>query len=166
MPGEPFAPSEPHYQGGQPMGAEAGEHEGEQGGEHHEGGRRRRRRGRRGGRRNRRRNGEQGFQPNTMNVPDSGNFEPGLDNAVADLDRPPAQAFAPEPPRHEPQASAPPQTAEQAEAAEARRRSTVRESVGSPSPTLPPPKPVISSTGSEEGTPKRGWWRRPGSDKE
>ncbi len=46
-----------------------------------------------------------------------------------------------------------------------RRRSTVREPApfgvegASPSPTLPPPTPVVSSTAREEtGTPKRGWW--------
>jgi hypothetical protein len=50
-----------------------------------------------------------------------------------------------------------------------RRRSTIREpapfsgasTAASPSPTLPPPTPVISSTASEEGgTPKRGWWAK------
>jgi hypothetical protein len=27
-----------------------------------------------------------------------------------------------------------------------------------PSPTLPPPQPVVSSTASAEDKPKRGWW--------
>jgi hypothetical protein len=48
-----------------------------------------------------------------------------------------------------------------------RRRSTVREPApfgvegAPPSPTLPPPTPVVSSTAREEsGTPKRGWWAK------
>jgi hypothetical protein len=48
-----------------------------------------------------------------------------------------------------------------------RRRSTVREpasftndTASSPAPTLPPPRPVISSTSEEGVAPKRGWWAR------
>ncbi len=142
-------------------------------------GRGRRRRGRRGGRRNRRRNGEAPLG--------NGGGEPDADlqHAVEDLDRPPApyageerhdahvgsdfppvsgedaDALAP-PFDHEPEA-APEQAAD--EAAQPRRRSTVREpapfggETAPPSPTLPPPTPVVSSTGSEEtAAPKRGWW--------
>jgi len=90
-----------------------------------------------------------------------------VQRAVTDLDKPPsnfdsAPAYAPAaytpPPSHP--ASAPPQETP-------RRRSTIREPAPistagappSPSPTLPPPAPVISSTASDEaGTPKRGWW--------
>ena len=47
-----------------------------------------------------------------------------------------------------------------------RRRSTVREpapfavEAAPPSPTLPPPTPVISSTAGESAAPKRGWWAK------
>ncbi len=47
-----------------------------------------------------------------------------------------------------------------------RRRSTVREpapftvEAAPPSPTLPPPTPVISSSSDETATPKRGWWAK------
>jgi ribonuclease E len=129
--------------------------------------RRRRRRGRRGGRRNRNRNGDAPapFNPNEA-APDA-----SLERAVADLDKPPANfdsapAYAPQPY----QRSAAPSPTEAPAASSAsqepsRRRSTIREPAPfaaagappSPSPTLPPPTPVISST-AEPATPKRGWW--------
>ena len=129
-----------------------------EGGENRDG-RHRRRRGRRGGRRNRRRgNGEAPYNPNEA-MP-----EPDLQHAVEDLDRPPAYQSAPaSPPAYAPPAEPPP--AQSAGESEPRKRSTVRErasfSEGGPSPALPPPQPVISSTAAEEsGTPKRGWWAK------
>jgi ribonuclease E len=140
--------------------------------------RRRRRRGRRGGRRNRQgREGEAPFQSN------GGASEPGVQRAVEDMDRPPAPAYerpildrpynepvSPPEARPEPQPAAPQQTTApaQAEPEPPRRRSTVREPapIGvagappPPAPTLPPPTPVISSTASDDGQPKRGWWAK------
>ena len=83
-----------------------------------------------------------------------------------------AEAEFPAPVGHEaPEALQAEAEAEAAEAAEAaqepqRRRSTVRERAPialegepAPSPTLPPPAPVISVSSSEEpAQPKRGWW--------
>jgi hypothetical protein len=74
----------------------------------------------------------------------------------------------------EPAAEAQPVAPPRAEVAEPaaqeapKRRSTIREPASlrdsgpsGPSPTLPPPQPVISSTAAEEsGTPKRGWWAK------
>jgi ribonuclease E len=157
----------------QPMPAGAGVESAEQ-----REGRHRRRRGRRGGRRNRRRNGN-GEAPF---IPNEGLPEPDLQHAVEDLDRPPAgdrepgyareSAPARVPPAQVSAARVPPAeerpapTPEQAASEQdtPRRRSTVREpasfrSDSAPSPTLPPPTPVISSTVTEDsGTPKRGWW--------
>jgi ribonuclease E len=140
--------------------------------------RRRRRRGRRGGRRNRQgREGEAPFQSN------GGAGEPGAQRAAEDMDRPPAPAYerpildrpynepaSPPEARPEPQPAAPPQAAApaQAEPEPPRRRSTIREPapIGvagappAPAPTLPPPAPVISSTASDDGQPKRGWWAK------
>jgi ribonuclease E len=85
---------------------------------------------------------------------------------------PTAEAEYPAPVGHDApaaiQAEAEARAAEQAERQEPpRRRSTIRErapiaiegNVPPPSPTLPPPTPVISITSSEEpAAPKRGWW--------
>ncbi len=154
-PGEPgFAPRPPQ-QGAAPGG---------EGGEQGDGTRRRRRRGRRGGRRNRGRNGDAPFPQNGNQGQDAGfhaseNFDP----------QPPRQEAAPSyapPPRADsnppPQAAAPAAKGDNNEPP--RRRSTIREpapfsnSASAPSPTLPPPQPVVSSTASAEDKPKRGWW--------
>jgi ribonuclease E len=86
------------------------------------------------------------------------------------LTPPTAEAEYPAPVGHEApeaiRAEAEAAEAERAEQQEApRRRSTIRERAPipiegeMPSPTLPPPTPVISVTSSEEtATPKRGWW--------
>jgi ribonuclease E len=152
-------------------------------GEQREGGRRRRR-GRRGGRRNRRRNGN-GEQPFAAN---DGVRETPMQHAAEDFERSPealqtgrdfppvseedADAVAPAfdagnaaaPSADEP-ASAPPPSDDASEPQ--RRRSTVREPASftgegapAPAPTLPPPRPVISSTREEGGAPKRGWWAK------
>ena len=133
--------------------------------------RRRRRRGRRGGRRNRQgRNGEAPFQGSgnggepreTELNPRGADFPPVSEEDASGIAPPfeQTQAAAPAAIEAAPMASAP---------QEARRRSTTREpapfsgasAAPSPSPTLPPPAPVISSTASEEGgTPKRGWWAK------
>jgi ribonuclease E len=118
-----------------------------------------------------------------------GEAEPELRHAVEDLDRPPsprdaggadrpmhasfppvsgeeADALAP---RFDRAPEAPPAKAAPAEPEPSpepqRRRSTVREPApfavedAPPSPTLPPPTPVISSTAADAtATPKRGWW--------
>jgi ribonuclease E len=140
--------------------------------------RRRRRRGRRGGRRNRQgRNGEAPFQGNgngnggeareTEFNPRGTDFPPVSEEDASGIAPPFEQAPAPAPASTEaaPMASAPQESLQEAP----RRRSTTREAapVGSagaapsPSPTLPPPTPVISSTASEEGgAPKRGWWAK------
>ena len=90
-----------------------------------------------------------------------------MQHAVEDLDRPPtpfvderppfeAQSPAFEQPPAPPMAAAP-------EPEPARRRSTIRESFGTPSAPVNAPSsaPVVSSTSSEEAaTPKRGWWGR------
>jgi len=114
-------------------------------------GRRRRRRGRRGGRRNRQRNGETPFRSG-----DNGP-EPELHQAVEDLDRPPSYESAPaySPPAEE--RPAPPQSVA---SEQPRRRSTIREPASSGGENAPSPAsaPVVSSTGSEESAPKRGWW--------
>jgi len=132
-----------------------------EGGENREG-RHRRRRGRRGGRRNRRRGNGNGEAPYNPNEPHA---EPDLQHAVEDLDRPPAFQSPPEaPPAYMPPAEPPP--AQSVAESEPRKRSTVREPAsfggeGGPSPSLPPPQPVISSTAAEDsGTPKRGWWAK------
>lgn len=149
------------------IGGEQGERPPAQGGAGEGGenrdGRHRRRRGRRGGRRNRRRgNGEALYNPNEA-AP-----EPELRSAVEDLDRPPAGEREPgyvrqDPPAYVPPTEPPP--AQSTRESEPRKRSTVREPASlresAPSPTLPPPQPVISSTAAEEsGTPKRGWWAK------
>jgi ribonuclease E len=129
---------------------------------------RRRRRGRRGGRRNR--HGRNGDAPRTgIDVPinEAPAAEPGLRHAVEDLDRPPAPYADERPPLEqlspafEPPPAPPAATTPETEAP--RRRSTIRESFGTASPSAgaPASAPVISSTGSEEAaTPKRGWWGR------
>jgi ribonuclease E len=129
---------------------------------------RRRRRGRRGGRRNR--HGRNGDAPRTgIDVPinEAPAPEPGLRHAVEDLDRPPAPYADERPPLEqlspafEPPPAPPAAAASETEAP--RRRSTIRESFGTASPSAgaPASAPVISSTGSEEtATPKRGWWGR------
>jgi ribonuclease E len=119
-----------------------------------------------------------GGESERENVPYSGSEgapEPDLQHAVEDLDLPAAArngddssgsaaapAFAPPPAEKRP---APP--AEAAEPGPATRRgSTIREPVpfsgaGEPAPssTLPPPKPVISSTANAQPLePRRGWW--------
>ena len=121
-------------------------------------GRRRRRRGRRGGRRNRQRNGEAPFRSG-----DTGP-EPELHQAVADMDRPPgyesAPAYSP-PPEALPAPPPSEYSATNTGASEhLRRRSTIREPVSSTGENAPSPAPapVISTTGSEESAPKRGWW--------
>jgi len=144
----------------QPMADEAGEpREGPQ----------RRRRGRRGGRRNRR----------SRETPGAGNGHGSEHEVHAGTDFPPvseedADAMAPpfeQAPRSEPlQAAAPAERApapqETREEAEARRRgSTVREPAqfggeAAPPANLPPPTPVVSSTGDETAAPKRGWWAK------
>lgn len=127
-------------------------------GEVREGGRRRRRRGRRGGRRNRQRNGERppfqgearleadaqpfGEQPEYESVP--------ISEAPVERPAPPSEASEAAPSEQEVR----------------RRRSTIREPASlsgegmpSTSANLPPPEPVISSTGTgETAAPKRGWW--------
>jgi ribonuclease E len=129
--------------------------------------RRRRRRGRRGGRRRRGREGEV--------YSDAPAFEPELDNAVADFDRPPA-AERPEPVASEPayappqpppiQAEAPPAAAPHPEPAEPeppRRRSTVREPAPlyfgerpaeSAAPAPPHPAPAPESVAPEPVAPE------------
>jgi ribonuclease E len=131
-------------------------------------GRRRRRRGRRGGRRNRQRNGEAPFRSGE-NGP-----EPELQHPVeapaANFDSVPAYSAPIE--RHTPSPlmeSPAPVVGSQATPVvgsheAARRRSTIREPApfaeGAPSTpsNIPPPTPVISSTGADESAPKRGWW--------
>jgi len=126
-------------------------------------GRRRRRRGRRGGRRNRQRNGEK------PPYASEGGPEPDLQHAVEDMDRPSSYESAPAyaPPVEAPlppQAETKPHDA--AEPEPPRRRSTIREPAPfslegvPPAPSnLPPPTPVVSSTGADEpAAPKRGWW--------
>jgi ribonuclease E len=160
------APEEDAGAEGEPAPTQAGE-AGEREGRH------RRRRGRRGGRRNRRRNGN-GEAPFSSN---EGLPEPDLQHAVEDLDRPPAEerelgyardstpAYAPPADERPPPPPPPAPEPAAAEPDAPRRRSTVREpasfgnvSAPAPSPTLPPPTPVISSTATDGGTPKRGWW--------
>jgi len=150
-------------------------------------GRRRRRRGRRGGRRNRHRNGEGGYEngnsrPGEMQA--GADFPPVSDqdaSAVApSFDRAPEPAPSYEAPvearsAYEAPAAPPPAppappapAAEVVPAEPPRRRSTIREpapiggeSTPAPSPTLPPPTPVIVTTASEDsGQPKRGWWAK------
>ena len=143
-------------------GGEAGEHRAE--------GRHRRRRGRRGGRRNRRGRegalqGNGGAAPHEMHVgadfppvseEDADAMAPAFDQGP---EAPPAEPAPPQP-----EAAAVPPAAEAHEPP--RRRSTVREPAPvaaegtPPAPTLPPPSPVVSSTGEETATPKRGWWGR------
>jgi ribonuclease E len=116
--------------------------------------------------------------------------EPDLEHAVEDLDRPAAplegsgagqqllagtiippvseedaDAIAP-PFDHGPEASREPEQAG-GESEPPRRRSTVREPApfslegAPPTPTLPPPTPVVSSSAREtSGTPRRGWWAK------
>jgi len=163
--------------------------DGGEGGEQRDGGRRRRRRGRRGGRRNRRgREGERSEaslsggesgpeqdlqhavedmdRPRAFESSDAGRpLQVGADfPPVSEED---ADAMAPpfdREPETAPHAAAPsePESSDQAP----RRRSTIREPVpfgGAQAPTpsaiLPPPKPVISSTSSDQPIePRRGWW--------
>jgi ribonuclease E len=133
-------------------GAQIGE------GETREGGRRRRR-GRRGGRRNRQRNGERPpFQGDA--TPESEARRP---DEQPQYESEPVYAVPvehhPAPPPEEPAVAASDQDVR-------RRRSTIREPVAfsgegmPPSPAnLPPPTPVVSSSGADEQTaPKRGWW--------
>jgi len=140
------------------FGAPQPRHEGGATGDETREGRRRRRRGRRGGRRNRQRNGEAPFQSG-----DNGR-ESELHQAVADLDRPPSYESAPvysPPPEERP---APPSSeysgTSPGASEQSRRRSTTREPVSSNGESAPSPAtaPVVSSTGSEESAPKRGWW--------
>jgi ribonuclease E len=129
---------------------------------------RRRRRGRRGGRRNR--HGRNGDAPRSRidgAIEEAPGAEPALRSAVEDLDRPPAPFADERPPMEQlsPAFEPPPAppTAAAAETETPRRRSTIRESFGTPSApaATPAAAPVISSTGSEEtATPKRGWWGR------
>jgi ribonuclease E len=162
---------------------------GSEGGEQRDGGRRRRRRGRRGGRRNRRgRDGERsesllsdesgpeadlGHAVEDMDRPPFEGRGAGQPSRLG-ADFPPvseedADAVAPpfdRPPDAVPQAAA----AAEAESSEQvpRRRSTIREPVPfggaqgpTPSAILPPPKPVISSTSSDQPIePRRGWWAK------
>src|SRR5262249_52591814 len=141
-------------------------------GEPREGGRRRRRRGRRGGRRNRQRSNETQFQSGETGS------EPGLQQAVDDLDRPPRHERAPDdysaatrggaysgPIQEHPVSPAEYSPATSSAQEPSRRRSTVREPVsfssdGTPAPSpASPSAPIVSSTGSEESAaPKRGWW--------
>ncbi len=170
---------------------EAAEPQGAEGGESREGGRRRRRGRRGGRRNRRRNGKDESPVQAGDQFPDhEPAHEPELAHAVEDLDRPPAPFESGGAGHHEVHAGAdfPPVSEEDADAmappfdrqpedarADAapsepeppRRRSTVREPapVGAegapPSPTLPPPTPVVSSTAPEErGTPKRGWWAK------
>ncbi len=140
-----------------------------EGGDNREG-RHRRRRGRRGGRRNRRRgNGEAPFSgerpERELHV--GADFPPVSDEDASAVSPPfeerPAEIAAETrpaaPPRAEVQEPVLPEPP--------KRRSTIREpapfaaeGAAPPSPTLPPPTPVISSTSEESGTPKRGWWAK------
>jgi ribonuclease E len=170
---------------------EPAERQDAEGAEPREGGRRRRRGRRGGRRNRRRNgNGEAPIHADAQFPDNEAAPEPELAYAVEDLDRPPvpldggradqqlhagtdfppvseedADAVAP-PFDHGPEASP---ALEQAggEPEPPRRRSTVREPApfgvegAPPSPTLPPPTPVVSSTAREEsGTPKRGWWAK------
>jgi ribonuclease E len=125
-------------------------------------GRRRRRRGRRGGRRNRQRNGEAPFRSN------ENGREPELHHAADEFDAQPnynnRQDFS-RPVEEQPAPLPDPQAPVFSEQESPRRRSTIREpapfaSETAPVPSpVPPPTPVISSTGTEEtAAPKRGWW--------
>jgi ribonuclease E len=150
-----------------------------------EGERRRRRRGRRGGRRNRNRNGEGYQNGNGHDRSEDASFEQGVHETsegaphpvVSDED---AMVMAPrfeEPvhPMHDEPAAQPAMPAPAAESAPepapSRRRSTIREPAPivtteeimpapAPAAETPPPAPVISTTGDEPATPKRGWWGR------
>jgi ribonuclease E len=155
------------------IGGEPGERPPIQGGGPGEGGERhRRRRGRRGGRRNRRRgNGGNGEAPFSGERPEhdlhvGADFPPVSEEDASAVSPPfderppePAAEVRPAPPRADAQEQAPQEAPKEAQ----KRRSTTHEPASSrdssPSPTLPPPQPVISSTAAEEsGTPKRGWW--------
>ncbi len=168
---------------------EPAERQGAEGAEPREGGRRRRRGRRGGRRNRRRNgNGEAPLQADAQFPDNEAAPEPDLEQAVEDLDRPPsplegggadhqlhagtdfppiseedADVMAP-PFDHGPDASPAPEQAG-GEPEPPRRRSTVREPApvgvegAPPSPTLPPPTPVVSSTAPEESSaPKRGWW--------
>jgi ribonuclease E len=147
-------------------------------------GRRRRRRGRRGGRRNRRGREDEAPQhqngdhaPDYAHAADADQVEPiaGEENGHDHMPAEPAYAPEPEPPMTSPTAEAefpPPIEAapQPTESEPPRRRSTIREpapfsaegqSEPPPSPTLPPPRPVISLNSEDEpAQPKRGWWGR------
>ena len=133
-------------------GAQIGEDETREGG-------RRRRRARRGGRRNRQRNGERPpFQGDA--TPESEARRP---DEQPQYESEPVYAV---PVEHHP-APLPEEPAVAASDQDVRRRrSTIREPVAfsgegmPPSPAnLPPPTPVVSSSGADEQTtPKRGWW--------
>jgi ribonuclease E len=91
---------------------------------------------------------------------------PPVNDEDADAMAPPFAAGNETAPAEHEAASSPLPAADGAEPP--RRRSTVREpapfaadGTPPPSPTLPPPRPIISSTASEEGAaPKRGWWAK------
>ncbi|HET9716689.1 MAG TPA: Rne/Rng family ribonuclease [Pseudolabrys sp.] len=127
-------------------------------------GRRRRRRGRRGGRRNRR-NGDDAFR--SMEV----TSDMALQDAPTDVGQPssesaPAYSEAPrEPPPSETDRPAPEERAPQLP----RRGSTIREPAPLPAENTPAPTPsfapasdapVVSSSGTDQSPPKRGWWGR------
>jgi ribonuclease E len=147
--------------------------------------RRRRRRGRRGGRRNRARNGE-GYQGgNGHDRSEDAAFEQGVHETSGGAPHPvisdeDAMVMAPRfeepvhPVHNEPaaQPAIPAPVSESApEPTPTRRRSTIREPAPivtseevmpppAPSVETPPAAPVISTSGEEPSTPKRGWWGR------
>ena len=153
--------------------------------------RRPRRRGRRGGRR-RRGGPEDGLAGSIADELGPASASEAS-SAVADFDGPPSQpsppmvqpqSFAPPPPQPDraqqesPRASVETDTAQEAERAAARRRSTVREkvsfladpqpaaaapsaSIGQPAEPAPAPAPVRPAETSTEPPPRRaGWWSR------
>jgi ribonuclease E len=157
------------------IGGEQGERPPLQGGGPGEGGERhRRRRGRRGGRRNRRRGNGNGEAPFSGERPEhaahvGADFPPVSDEDASAVSPPfderPAERATEARPVPPPRADAQEQVAHEAPKEAQKRRSTTREPASvresGPSPTLPPPQPVISSTAAEEsGTPKRGWWAK------
>jgi hypothetical protein len=87
-----------------------------------------------------------------------------LHQAVEDLDRPSSYEAPPaySPPAEERPAPPPSEYSAPGTVAseQPRRRSTIREpaSPAGESAPNPAPAPVVSSTGSEESAPKRGWW--------
>ena len=130
-------------------------------GEAREGGRRRRRRGRRGGRRNRQRNGD---MPPFAAEPDQ---QPEYRHAIEETNQTPPYESAPAYAGADEQLPAVPPAAAQAPGDQevSRRRSTIREPApfanesAPPPANVPPPTPIVSSSGSDEpAVPKRGWW--------